>query len=75
MFDIINVITFSEAGMNYSKKTTKKKQKKLVSKHTKNKNKISYLIYKTFIFLFLFTVMLIAEIGIMIRAIKKGPEV
>ena len=61
--------------MNYSKKTTKKKQKKLVSKHTKNKNKISYLIYKTFIFLFLFTVMLIAEIGIMIRAIKKGPEV
>ena len=28
-----------------------------------------------FIFLFLFTVMLIAEIGIMIRAIKKGPEV
>ena len=29
----------------------------------------------SFIFLFLFTVMLIAEIGIMIRAIKKGPEV
>jgi cytochrome d ubiquinol oxidase subunit I len=27
-----------------------------------------------FIFLILFTVMLIAEIGIMVKAIKKGPE-
>ena len=28
-----------------------------------------------FVFLFLFTVLLIAEIGIMVKAIKKGPSV
>ena len=44
-------ILVSEADMDYSKKTTQKKQKKLVSKHTKNKNKITYLLYKSFIFL------------------------
>ena len=47
--------------MDYSKKTTQKKQKKLVSKHTKNKNKITYLLYKSFIFVFLFII--IAGIG------------
>ena len=77
MFDIINVITFSEAGMNYSKKTTKKKQKKLVSKHTKNKNKISYLIYKTFIFLFLFLVVagIGAGIGMVKSIIDNAPDI
>ena len=63
--------------MNYSKKTTKKKQKKLVSKHTKNKNKISYLIYKTFIFLFLFLVVvgIGAGIGMVKSIIDNAPDI
>lgn len=63
--------------MNYSKKTTKKKQKKLVSKHTKNKNKISYLIYKTFIFLFLFLVVagIGAGIGMIKSIIDNAPDI
>ncbi|MDO5155732.1 MAG: transglycosylase domain-containing protein [Eubacteriales bacterium] len=40
--------------MNYSKRNIQKKQKKLVSKHTKNRKKILYTTYKCVIFFFLF---------------------
>ena len=63
--------------MNYSKKTTQKKQKKLVSKHTKNKNKITYLLYKTFIFLFLFLVIagIGAGLGMVKSIIDNAPDI
>lgn len=63
--------------MNYSRHNTKKKQKKLVSKHTKNKKKVSYWIYKSFIFLFIFCILVCAGAGIgMIRAIiSTAPDI
>lgn len=63
--------------MNYSKKTTQKKQKKLVSKHTKNKNKLTYLLYKTFVFLFIFVGVcgVGAGIGMVKSIIDNAPDI
>ncbi len=63
--------------MNYSKHNTKKKQKKLVSKHTKNKKKISYWIYKSFIFMFLFCILagIGAGIGMISAIISTAPDI
>ncbi len=63
--------------MNYSKHNTEKKQKKLVSKHTKNKKKISYWIYKSFIFTFLFCILagIGAGIGMISAIISTAPDI
>lgn len=63
--------------MNYSRHNTKKKQKKLVSKHTKNKKKISYWIYKSFIFLFIFCIFTGcgAGIGMLQAIISTAPDI
>lgn len=63
--------------MNYSKKNTQKKQKKLVSKHTKNKNKISYLLYKSIVFIFLFLIIvgIGAGIGMVTSIIDNAPDI
>lgn len=63
--------------MNYSKRNTRKKQKELVSKHTKNKKKISYILYKGFIFLFLLCILAGAGagIGMFTAIIDKAPDI
>lgn len=63
--------------MNYSKRNTSKKQKELVSKHTKNKKKISYILYKGFLFVFLFCIIagVGAGIGMFTAIIDKAPDI
>lgn len=63
--------------MNYSKHNIDKKQKKLVSKHTKNKKKISYWIYKSFIFVFVFFVLagIGAGLGMISAIISTAPDI
>lgn len=63
--------------MNYSKRNIQKKQKKLVSKHTKNKKKISYLFYKCFLFalLFLIVVGAGAGLGMFTSIIDNAPDI
>lgn len=63
--------------MNYSKRNTRKKQKELVSKHTKNKKKISYILYKGFLFVFLFCILAGAGagIGMFTAIIDKAPDI
>lgn len=63
--------------MNYSKKNTQRKQKKLVSKHTKNKKKFGYLFYKSFIFIFLFCILagIGAGIGMFTSIIDNAPDI
>lgn len=55
--------------MNYSKRNIQKKQKKLVSKHTKNRKKISYIFYKCFLFLFIFCI--VAGVGLGLGAFRS----
>ncbi len=63
--------------MNYSKRNTQKKQKRLVSKHTKNKKKLSYWIFKTFVFLFLFCILAAigAGLGMVSAIISTAPDI
>lgn len=63
--------------MNYSKRNTQKKQHKLVSKHTKNKKKVSYLLYKGSLFLFLFIIVvgIGAGIGMFRSIIDTAPDI
>lgn len=63
--------------MNYSRHSTNKKQKQLVSKHTKNKKKISYWLYKAFIVLFILCILCVAGAGIgMFNAIiSTAPDI
>lgn len=63
--------------MNYSKRSTRKKQKKLVSKHTKNKKKISYYIYKGFLFAFLLCIVvgIGAGFGMFTSIIDNSPDI
>lgn len=63
--------------MNYSKKNIEKKQKKLVSKSSKNKNKITYILYKCFIFIFLFAIVsgVGAGIGMFTSIIDNAPDI
>lgn len=84
IFDIIVIYdksqTFMEKRrpfMNYSKRSTKKKQQKLVSKHTKNQKKLSYMIYKVFLFLFLFMIIVGvgAGLGMFTSIIDTAPDI
>lgn len=63
--------------MNYSKYNIEKKQKKLVSKGTKNKKKLSYIFYKTFVVLFLFLILAGAGagIGMFTAIIDSAPDI
>lgn len=63
--------------MNYSRHNTTKKQKNLVSKHTKNKKKISYWIYKSFIVAFIFCILagVGAGIGMFHAIISTAPDI
>lgn len=63
--------------MNYSKRNIQKKQKKLVSKHTKNRKKLSYNLYKCFIFLFLFCAIVGvgAGLGMFTSIIHNAPDI
>ena len=63
--------------MNYSKRSTKRKQKNLVSKHTKNKKKITYWIYKGTVFALLFCVLagIGAGIGMISAIISTAPDI
>ena len=63
--------------MNYSKRSTQKKQQKLVSKHTKNRKKLSYILYKSFIFLFLFIIIvgIGAGLGMFTSIIHNAPDI
>lgn len=63
--------------MNYSKRNTTKKQKRLVSKHTKNKKKISYWIYKLFVFLLIFCAVstVAAGLGMVAAIINTAPDI
>lgn len=63
--------------MNYSKYNTKKKQKQLVSKGTKVKRKILYIIYKTFVVLFILGVLAGAGagIGMFTAIIDSAPDI
>lgn len=63
--------------MNYSKHNTEKKQKRLVSKHQKNRNKITYLLYKCFIFLFLLCIVVGvgAGLGMFTSIINNAPDI
>ena len=63
--------------MNYSKHNIEKKQKKLVSKGSKNKNKLIYIIYKLFIFAFLLCIVvgIGAGIGMFTSIIDTAPDI
>ena len=63
--------------MNYSKRNTEKKQKRLVSKHTKNKNKITYWIYKSFVFLFILCILVCVGggLGMFVAIISTAPDI
>ncbi|MCM1157520.1 MAG: transglycosylase domain-containing protein [Bacteroidales bacterium] len=63
--------------MNYSKQNITKKQKNLVSKHTKNQHKITYLLYKTFVFLFILVVVVGAGagLGMFTSIISTAPDI
>lgn len=63
--------------MNYSRKNTQKKQKKLVSKHTKNKKKISYILYKGCLFVVIFCILAGAGagIGMFTAIIDNAPDI
>lgn len=63
--------------MNYSRRNTTKKQKKLVSKHTKNKKKVSYWIYKSFVVLFLFCILagVGTGLGMITTIINTAPDI
>lgn len=63
--------------MNYSKYHTKKKQKKLISKGTKSKNKIIYILYKTFIVVFVMGILAGVGVGfgMFTSIIDKAPDI
>lgn len=63
--------------MNYSKRNIQKKQKKLVSKSTKNQKKLSYILYKGFIFIFLFCAIagIGAGLGMFTSIIQNAPDI
>ncbi len=63
--------------MNYSRRNITKKQKKLVSKHTKTKKKFSYWIYKSFIVLFLLCIVvgIGGGIGMFTAIISTAPDI
>ena len=63
--------------MNYSKRNIQKKQKTLVSKHTKNKKKVFYILYKCFLFAFLFCIVvgIGAGIGMFNSIIDNAPDI
>ena len=63
--------------MNYSKRNTQKKQKKLVSKGTKNRKKLSYCLYKSILFTFLFFAFIGsgAGIGMFSAMISTAPDI
>lgn len=63
--------------MNYSKRNTKKKQKRLVSKHTKIKKKFSYWIYKLFVFVLIFCSLsaVAAGLGMIAAIISTAPDI
>ncbi len=75
IFGIIKVLR--RQLMNYSKRNTEKKQKKLVSKHSKNRNKLVYYLYKCMIFCFLLCIISGIAVGLgMFRAIiDKSPDI
>ncbi|MBR1597539.1 MAG: PBP1A family penicillin-binding protein [Lachnospiraceae bacterium] len=63
--------------MNYSRNNIAKKQKKLVSKGSKNKQKLVYLIYKLFIFAFLLCIVvgIGAGLGMFTSIIDTAPDI
>lgn len=63
--------------MNYSRHNIEKKQKKLVSKASKNKQKFVYIFYKCFIFLFLLGIVsgVGAGIGMFTSIIDNAPDI
>lgn len=63
--------------MNYSKRNTQRKQKKLVSKHTKNRKKLAYILYKCFIFGILFLILagVGAGFGMFHSIIDNAPDI
>ena len=63
--------------MNYSKKNTKRKQQKLVSRHTKNQKKVSFILYKGILFLFLFLIVvgIGAGLGMITSIIDNAPDI
>lgn len=63
--------------MNYSQRNAQRKQKNLVSKHTKNKKKLSYIVYKGFLFIFIFCLLAGAGagIGMFTSIIDSSPDI
>lgn len=63
--------------MNFTKQNTNRKQKALVSKHTKNKKKVSYLLFKGVIIFTLFCILagVGAGIGMISAIIKHAPDI
>lgn len=63
--------------MNYTTRSAEKKQKKLVSKHSKNKNKLVYYIYKLIIFAFIFVIVVGvgAGLGMFSSIINTAPDI
>lgn len=63
--------------MSYTKLSTKRKQKRLVSKATKTKNKISYILYKTVIVCIILCVLagFGAGVGMLTAIIDSAPDI
>lgn len=63
--------------MNYSKTNITKKQKRLVSRHTKNQKKLSYIVYKCVLFVFLLLVItgIGAGVGMFTSIIDSAPDI
>lgn len=63
--------------MNYSKHNTSKKQKKIVSKKPKTMGKLFYILYKTFIVLFLFCTLagIGSGIGMFTAILDSAPDI
>ena len=74
---MVNCSYIGGNSMNYSKRNTRKKQQRLVSKQIKNGKKISYILYKSLIFFFLFFVMvgIGAGIGMFTSIIDNAPDI
>ena len=74
---MVNCSYIGGNSMNYSKRNTRKKQQLLVSKQIKNGKKISYILYKSLIFFFLFFVMvgIGAGIGMFTSIIDNAPDI
>lgn len=63
--------------MNFSKYSTKKKQKRLISKGTKSKNKIIYILYKSILVIFFMGILagIGGGIGMFSAIIDKAPDI